>query len=850
MFNAEKKPKKTVVPTLVLILLLTSSAFAVMMPTSTAHDPPWTIKTYAYMSASPNPIGVNQPALLVMWVNDYPITANGQYGDRWQNMEVTVTKPDGTTETLGPFTSDPVGAAYTTYTPNQVGEYTFVFSWPGKLITGEPIPPPEIGERNPEYIGDTYLGATSDPVTLTVQEEQIQPYEETPIPDGYWERPISALNRAWGSIAGHWLQGADNPGDFNRYSLGPESSHIMWTLPYWEGGIMGGQLGDLSYYTGQSYETFGNGLIILNGKLYYNVRAPPRMGWWCVDLRTGEQLYFHNTTGAVTYDYPPYGFDYSGRLPEGELLYGQVLNYDSPNQHGGFPYLWGTAGPYTNELMLFDGFTGNYICRIANVSTAGTMATGKDGSLLWYNIVRSDGDTRLTIWNTTQAIWYEDEFESNYYWMWRPDLNATYDGNDGYSLDVSIPDVAGSIYKIIPDEIMIGGVSGNNDDNGVTQGHIWAISLAPGHVGSLLWNVSFTPPKNSLTYGGGLFGYGKVSGPTVSYEDGIFVFKESIRRVYWGYDLETGQQLWETESKPAWDFYGMSESIAYGKLLSYGYAGFLTCYDMQTGTKLWDYTSGTTGFETFYENDPLQLGAIADGKIYLFTSEHSPTMPLSRGKYMRCIDIDSGTELWKIEHWGTDPAIADGYLVDLNLYDNQYYCYGKGPSETTVTTSPKVVANGGAVLIEGTVTDQCEGAMGTPAIADEYMNDWMEYIYQQRPIPADAKGVSVVLTAMSDDGSSYSIGTVQSDMSGMFSAMWQPPAEGKYTIVATFEGSASYAASYAETAVGVCSAAVAEVSPEVTPGTAADLPMEILAAVAVLIIAAIAIVIVVVRKKK
>jgi hypothetical protein len=46
-------------------------------------------------------------------------------------------------------------------------------------------------------------------------------------------------------------------------------------------------------------------------------------------------------------------------------------------------------------------------------------------------------------------------------------------------------------------------------------------------------------------------------------------------------------------------------------------------------------------------------------------------------------------------------------------------------------------------------------------------------------------------------------------MNGVFKKLWTPPAEGEYTIVATFEGSESYWSSYTETAVGVVSAAAA-----------------------------------------
>ena len=73
----------------------------------------------------------------------------------------------------------------------------------------------------------------------------------------------------------------------------------------------------------------------------------------------------------------------------------------------------------------------------------------------------------------------------------------------------------------------------------------------------------------------------------------------------------------------------------------------------------------------------------------------------------------------------------------------------------------------------------------------------------QKPMPMDASGVTVTLDAIDQNGKFFSIGKVSSDLSGMFKKMWTPENEGEYTIIATFEGSESYWASYAETAVGV-----------------------------------------------
>jgi hypothetical protein len=140
------------------------------------------------------------------------------------------------------------------------------------------------------------------------------------------------------------------------------------------------------------------------------------------------------------------------------------------------------------------------------------------------------------------------------------------------------------------------------------------------------------------------------------------------------------------------------------------------------------------------------------------------------------------------------------------------YCYGKGPSATTVTASPKITEWGRSVLIEGTVTDESAGAKQliedgkftiVPAIADEHMDEWMDYVYMQQNCPTYYTGVEVKLETLDPNNNFYEIGTVTSDASGMYKLMWEPPVPGEYTIIATFTGSDSYGSSWAETAIGI-----------------------------------------------
>jgi len=797
-----------------VITILIISAVIVALPMVSAHDPAWEVPTWAYMSVTNNPIGVNQQLGIIFWPNAVPPTAVGAYGDRW-TWNIEVTKPDGTKETLGPITSDPIGGGYTVYTPTEVGTYTIMAVMEDHVVTGLPVPPGGYLFGGDAAIGDLYIGDASDPVTLTVQADPVAAWQETPLPEEYWTRPINDMNRNWYVIAGNWLAGAaqqNGPTTGFGYGLAPESAHVMWTRPMYAGGIMDARLGDKGYQTYHYEGLHFTPPIILNGKLYYNVYSLPKEGWYCVDLYTGKTEYFHNTTGPIT----GVGgtFSFSGELPVGRLAFGQIYDYESPNQHGGFPYLWSTSGP-DGTWMMFDAFSGNYICSINNIpmgtgffgpSVAGTAVYGKEGSLLQYIIKGTPDPTNplapagapfyLQVWNTSQAIWYRDFFASNEYWMWRPILNQTFDGNNGYSLNVTIPAVSGGILAVREGEYVIGGTGGTNRiDESVVPGNLWALSLEPGKEGTLLWNITCTPPFDEVpSFVGGLFGTGGVSLTLVDPEDDVFIYSSAITRQRWGYSLATGEILWgPTESEPSLNYYGGSATVYEGKLLTSGYGGELIAYDIKTGEVLWTYVAAQEGYESPYGNYPMGIGAIADGKIYIGAGEHSPSQPLWRGSVLRCIDADTGAEIWKLPIFGVSMpsgnggdnfAVADSYLLALNAYDNQIYCVGKGPSETTVSVQSDVVSWGDSVLFTGTVMDIAAGTKqqeqasrfpkGVPAVADEYQEDWMQYVYMQQACPANVEGVQVKLETLDPNGNFYEIGTVTADASGMYKLLWEP----------------------------------------------------------------------------
>jgi hypothetical protein len=132
--------------------------------------------------------------------------------------------------------------------------------------------------------------------------------------------------------------------------------------------------------------------------------------------------------------------------------------------------------------------------------------------------------------------------------------------------------------------------------------------------------------------------------------------------------------------------------------------------------------------------------------------------------------------------------------------------------------------------------------MGTPAIGDAYMSEWMEYLYMQKPCPMMIDGVEVKLETLDPNGNFYEIGTVTSDASGMYKLMWEPPVPGEYTIIATFDGSGAYFSSYAEAAIGVEEAGSAggPIEPEPTEAPFITIELAIILAAVIVAVAVIA----------
>jgi hypothetical protein len=870
--NFNKNQKTSIAIAILLIVSMTASIM--LLPTTSAHDPAWDLTTNAYIAANPNPVGVGQSSLIYMWLNKvYDGAAIGN-DNRFHNYKLTITAPDGTvtTQTFDTIQDTTSNQGYR-FTPEQVGTYNLTFNFPGQNINDY------THNANSQYVNDTYLPSSAT-TTLVVQEEAISYAPQTPLPTEYWTRPIYGENTNWFTISSNWLgSGSPGYGGFsNSYNaggngelispqdvVGPLTSHVMWTRPYNFGGVVGGDnfaiQGD-TWFEGSAYNQRFTNPIIVNGRLYYTQTESFVVSFFgasgplnCVDLRTGELIWSRDDVPAISFAY--------------------IYDVQDPNQHGVYPAILFTS----NFARAFDANSGNPLFNVTGVPSANqySMALGPQGEQLRY-VLTNKG-------TSSNPNWYLAEWNSSKMWSYTglsPSISNTVDAStpDRYDWNVSVSALnsAGSsitVVRALYDDILLC-YSGTLPSQGATfMGTLgfndytyYAISLADGHQGSLLWSNTLKPPAGNLTV----------------MESGVDpinrVFTETLRETnnFVGYNLDTGAKMWgPTPSQVALDYYGspssgsITDTIAYGKLYAMGYGGIVYCYDTSTGDLLWTYGNGgvpgndtNSGFEV-PGHYPIFVQAIGNDVVYLASSEHTVETPIYKGALARAINATTGEEIWTLssytgEFFAMSYAVADGYATWFNGYDNQIYSVGRGPTTLNVEAPTLASTLGSHLVIRGSLYDVSAGtqqneqasrfAKGVPVSSDESMAGWMGYVYQQQEFPSNFKGVDVTIDVLDANGNYRNIGTATTDASGVYSLTWMPDIPGDYTVVATFHGTNGYWPSYAETSFTVDPAA-ATPSPSPAP-PASNTDMYVLAsavAIIVVILVAAAIIVLVLRKR-
>ena len=457
---------KTAAIAIAIFLMLSMSASMMLIPTASAHTPAWNIPTQAFIVVAPSPIGVGQTVHVYMWLAEVygaaggttaAIGTNGSTASaallsnnyRFHNYNLTITAPDGTVTTqIFAIISDTTSSQYITYTPSQVGNYTFVFTFPGQAygVNGN-------GYEKSVLINDTYL-ASSATTTLNVQQEQIPAaINSYPLPEQYWSRPIYGENTDWWAISSNWLGSGSGPTQgygatvfatlYHSDAVGPLTSHVMWTRPLQFGGVVGGNqftaggsypsgaAQGAQYYEGSSYQPRFVNPIIMNGYLFYtepsSFTGPLSGPTDAVDLRTGQVLWSRS-------DVPP-------------LSFGYIYNLYDPDQHGTFPPILVATNSFTGNWQLYDAYTGDPLFNVTNIPSSTTInvliPTSPVSFVTFPNTVASTNilgpngeELRYVIANTGTAAnpkWYLAQWNMSK--LWQYDINP-YTGGGSLSPDI------------------------------------------------------------------------------------------------------------------------------------------------------------------------------------------------------------------------------------------------------------------------------------------------------------------------------------------------------------------------------------------------------------------------------
>jgi outer membrane protein assembly factor BamB len=821
-----------------LFLMLTIAIPIAALPTASAQN---TKKTYPYIGALPNPVGVGQECLLHIGITDVHPSGSG-YG--WEGLSVTITDPDGHTTTVPDIKTDSTGGTGYVFTPDIVGDWTVQSHFP-ETTQGS----------------TTYLAGDSEELTLVVQADPVLYYPASPLPTEYWTRPIDNQLREWYVLAGSWLTTPVNL--YVPYNDAPETPHILWTKVLTSGGMVGGDLGlvgsgatSVGFETGDAYEGkwtgssgpdyFTSSSIIVAGKLYYqhSTSWPTPTLYHCVDLRTGEELW------AKTF------------LNNRTISFGQLFYFQSFNYQGTFAYLWVVSG---STWYAFDALTGDWMYTMTGVPS-GTRNYGPNGEICIYSV--NTGAKTVTLWNSTWVVMNGLTGSSSGSWG----SNAhgrTLDASRGnqYTWDIqTTATLSGSAQRYFLGDRIIGGTLGTA---GTT---LWGIDMSPGNEGQMLFNpTTWAAPsewaEGRLTisgFGGGWMAWG--NDPYV----GVMWVKET--REHYGFSLETGEYMWGPTTPQYYldsldDTGSAARAIAYGRLYCASVSGIVYCYNATTGERLWEYDVADPYTEILWANNWWQKPLFICGdKIYCGHTEHSANQPLPRGAPMICLNATTGDVIWRADglfrqtRWGGRAIMGDSVIATMDTYDQRVYAVGKGPSATTVAAGPEVSVEGSSVLVKGMVTDISPGTEdykltarfpnGVPAVADDNQSDWMLYVYKQFARPADVIGVEVTITVLDPNGNIYDIGTATSDESGFYKLSFVPVVPGDYTIVASFEGSKAYFGSHAETAITVDAAPQPTAPPTPTPAPMTDTYVLGLGAASIVAIVAIGLVLILMLRKR
>ena len=499
-----------------------------------------------------------------------------------------------------------------------------------------------------------YKPTSTSERTLTVQEEMVYSWPESDLPTDYWTRPAVKENREWWTILGDYPWRGPSGGPvwdelypgtspyysgcqrFTPWVQGPESAHVAWRQLNQISGIHGGDNAYLSM-------TSGGGIpnIVYQGRAYQSVTKPfngeTQSVWTCYDIRTGEIFWERTGVSAPAYIEYSYGLP---SVPGAEASTGttaSLYRIGGNKLHKFNP----STGAMTLDRDIPSFTSTEYYMNGYALSVQTLSSTGGPGE---YG-TPSAGIYRLINWTTAgSSSDFNDRIISNITW---PRNNI---GNFAQMRDYE----SGIVFRCEETSWFETPVSGfpyayipYDNASGIRYGtRIAAYSLK---TGELLWDKSFYESVYHAL--GSAAQHGKLA---ILMQDSPITGNGGY---YMCFDSYTGDLLWKSEQMDSpWDICGFgaySMCTAYGMFFRFGYSG-VYAFDWDDGSIVWKYEAPAfSQYETPYTDEDGNTmysfngaGWVADGKVYAYNTEHTPTQPITRGWGLHCMNVTTGEGIW------------------------------------------------------------------------------------------------------------------------------------------------------------------------------------------------------------
>ena len=700
--------KRFLIFAIVILLVVSTTAPMLLIPSTSAHLPRWEFPTHAYIMAMPNPIGVGQTLVVYAWLDlafgaaaraaGETTSFAGIFNDyRFHNYQIVVTAPDGTKETLKfDYIADTTSSQQFKFTPSQVGVYTFNFTFPGQAYTQYSHNPNSI------LVNDTYLPSSAS-TTLTVQQEPI-PSETTgyPLPTEYWTRPIYSENSNWFTISSDWF-GTGNPQFWaenyfhNVYvpdAVGPLTSHIMWTKQIQNGGTVGGnQYPDapgVNYFEGSAYNNRYTNPIIMDGYLFYTepvaFTGSNAGKTYCVDLRTGQIVWS------------------SDQIPA--LSFGYIYNLWNPNQHGTYPPILFTS----NFAQAFDAYTGYPLFNVTGVPS-GLASVGPNGEILRYVFMNAG--------TASNPLWYLAQWNSSRIWAtvtnpWTGlNINSPVLYNNSYTNGTTLSATDAAYARVT--QAVIGTPAGKDANLPATYKYVvYANVVNPqSSIYSYDWNMSIPwlnvmghETVRTLTNGTVIYGTGSPNPDATNSATVISAFAGDMLLCRNGSLPSIGTSFYATSWTP-YTYFAINLNASQGAIgsirwmktynpppnnITVLFGGvdpqsrvFLEVYkeemryigySMDTGQKIWGPVEPQTAFD-YYGNDfgGNLVAQLAYGKLY----------SVGMAGILYCRDAKTGELLWTYGNGGSGNSTYAGFNGGYGTYPTYIAAIGNGVIYTQTT---------------------------------------------------------------------------------------------------------------------------------------------------------------------